>query len=260
MPRTSPASRSLALTLLLVAAAIAGGAGPDPWQRAEPAYAGAGSEPDAAAEGRLSDERRITYWAFAKAREKIRRQPDPGSAAFATVRLTTELGAPEIYLVLRRRIDAGGQSWLQVRVPMRPNGRVGWVTEGALGELEVTYTRLVISLRSRRAKLFENGSSIWSAPVGIGKAGTPTPRGRFYVRERLRLGGRGGAYGIFAFGTSAYSSRLSDWPGGGVVGVHGTNQPELIPGRVSHGCVRIRNSDIRDLRQLMGLGTPILIH
>jgi lipoprotein-anchoring transpeptidase ErfK/SrfK len=45
-----------------------------------------------------------------------------------------------------------------------------------------------------------------------------------------------------------------------VVGIHGTNQPGLIPGRVSHGCVRVRNTQIRKLRLLMGLGTPIRIH
>jgi len=55
------------------------------------------------------------------------------------------------------------------------------------------------------------------------------------------------------------SAGLSDWPGGGVIGVHGTDEPGLIPGRVSHGCVRLRNGDVNRLRRLMGLGTPILI-
>ena len=52
----------------------------------------------------------------------------------------------------------------------------------------------------------------------------------------------GGSYGPWAFGTSAYSV-LSDWPGGGVIGIHGTNQPHLIPGRPSHGCVRVEIGD-----------------
>ena len=65
-------------------------------------------------------------------------------------------------------------------------------------------------------------------------------------------------YGPWAFGTSAYSS-LSDWPGGGVVGVHGTNQPGLLPGRPSHGCIRVRNGDITRLVKLMRIGTPVLI-
>jgi lipoprotein-anchoring transpeptidase ErfK/SrfK len=97
---------------------------------------------------------------------------------------------------------------------------------------------------------------VWSSPVGIGKAGTPTPAGRFYIRDRLTS--LSPFYGPFAFATSAYS-RLSDWPGGGVVGIHGTTQPELIPGRPSHGCIRVPNAAIRRLARLMPLGTPVLI-
>ena len=63
----------------------------------------------------------------------------------------------------------------------------------------------------------------------------------------------------FAFGTSAFSPNLTDWPGGGIFGVHGTNQPPLIPGRISHGCVRIRNEQILKLKRMMPLGTPIRI-
>jgi lipoprotein-anchoring transpeptidase ErfK/SrfK len=61
-----------------------------------------------------------------------------------------------------------------------------------------------------------------------------------------------------AFGTSAYSV-LSDWPGGGVVGIHGTNQPGLLPGRVSHGCIRVPNAKIARLARLMPIGTPVRI-
>lgn len=251
MSPTSPArrrpghSRPLWLAGLVVLAALA----------ATPASAA----PDAGADGLLSDEVRSSSWAFAQAREPIREQPDPTAPIFAKLRLATEHGALAPYLVLRRRSDDDGRSWLQVRVPMRPNGRTGWVRETALGELRVTNTRLIVSLGRRRATLYEDGRRVWSARVGIGKAGTPTPRGRFFVRERLRLSRPDGPYGSFAFGTSAFSPGLSDWPGGGVVGIHGTNEPGLIPGRISHGCVRLRNRDIQGLRRLMGLGTPILI-
>ena len=47
--------------------------------------------------------------------------------------------------------------------------------------------------------------------------------------------------------------------GRGVVGIHGTNEPELIPGRPSHGCIRMRDGDITRLWQLTPLGTPIEI-
>jgi lipoprotein-anchoring transpeptidase ErfK/SrfK len=89
--------------------------------------------------------------------------------------------------------------------------------------------------------------------------GTITPKGRFWIRERLRNLGGNPIYGPWAFGTSAYSDTLTDWPGGGVVGIHGTNQPQLIPGRPSHGCVRVPNAKISRLVKLMPIGTPITI-
>ncbi len=212
-----------------------------------------------AGDGKLSNEKTVTYWAFAGQRAPIRAEPADSAARVATIRMETELGSPEVYVALKRRTDADGEKWLQVRIPARPNGQIGWVRESALGKLTVNYRQLVISLGRRKATLYESGVRIWRAPVGIGKRGTPTPRGRFYVRQRLRLGGAGGPYGAFAFGTSAYSAKLSDWPGGGVIGIHGTNQPQLIPGRPSHGCVRVRNPDVRNLQRLLGVGTPILI-
>jgi lipoprotein-anchoring transpeptidase ErfK/SrfK len=139
---------------------------------------------------------------------------------------------------------------------MRPNGRTGWVPAEMVSQLYVVRTQLVINRSTKRATLYKNGRRIWQAPVGIGKSSSPTPRGSFWIRERLK--GDNGAYGPWAFGTSAYSS-ISDWPNGGVVGIHGTNQPGLIPGRPSHGCVRVRNDKIRQLAKLLPIGTPLRI-
>jgi lipoprotein-anchoring transpeptidase ErfK/SrfK len=86
----------------------------------------------------------------------------------------------------------------------------------------------------------------------------PTPRGTFYVRNRLERYASP-TYGPLAFGTSARSETLTDWPAGGFVGIHGTNRPDLIPGRVSHGCIRMRNADILALGRLMPIGTPVVI-
>jgi len=174
----------------------------------------------------------------------------------ARLRLQTEDGLPEVYLALRSAVDGVGRTWFQVRVPRRPNGTTGWAPAEALGPLHAVRTRLVVDRSRLRATLFRGGHPVWSARVAIGLPQSPTPSGRFYVRERLRS--RNPFYGPLAFGTSAYSS-LTDWPGGGVVGIHGTNQPELIPGRRSHGCVRLRNADVLRLGRLMPLGTPVLI-
>ena len=87
----------------------------------------------------------------------------------------------------------------------------------------------------------------------------PRRRGEFYVRNRLTRF-RSPFYGPVAFGTSARSATLTDWPGGGFVGIHGTDRPDLLPGRVSHGCIRMRNADVRRLARLMPIGTPVSIH
>jgi lipoprotein-anchoring transpeptidase ErfK/SrfK len=94
------------------------------------------------------------------------------------------------------------------------------------------------------------------ADIGVGLDEWPTPRGRFYIRNKL-VRYRSGFYGPLAFGTSARSAVLTDWPDGGFIGIHGTNQPELLPGRVSHGCIRMRNADIVRLGRLMPVGTPM---
>jgi lipoprotein-anchoring transpeptidase ErfK/SrfK len=140
---------------------------------------------------------------------------------------------------------------------MRPNGRTGWVPRPALGHFHRVTTSLVINRRTLRAVLLRGGRKVWRAAVAVGRPSLPTPSGRFYIRERLRS--LDSFYGPIAFGTSAYSPHLTEWPGGGVIGIHGTSQPALIPGRPSHGCVRVRNSDILRLARLMPKGTPVRI-
>ena len=96
------------------------------------------------------------------------------------------------------------------------------------------------------------------ARVGIGRPEYPTPGGRFYIRNRLTRYSSP-TYGPLAFGTSARSTVLTDWPAGGFVGIHGTDQPGLIPGRVSHGCIRMKNAKILALGRLMPVGTPVTV-
>ncbi len=206
----------------------------------------------------LSNERTITRWAHDLFAGTIYRSPWIASPPVGRLRRFTEDQEFEVYLVLDSHIDSDGQTWMRVRIPKRPNGQTGWVKAAHLSELKVVRTQLRVNRRTLRATLFRSGRVIWSSPIGVGKAATPTPAGRFYVRELLpNLGGKG-IYGPYAFGTSAYSV-LSDWPGGGVVGIHGTNQPQLIPGRPSHGCIRVPNRNILRLVKLMPIGTPVEI-
>lgn len=204
----------------------------------------------------LSDEQRITRWAHATETYPIRTAPFETASTITRLRYETEDKLPEVYLVLDGRVDANGDQWLHIRIPMKPNGRTGWVPIDMLSQLYVVRTQLTISRSKRRAMLRKNGRVIWQAAVGVGKSSTPTPKGSFWVRELLK--GGGGIYGPWAFGTSAYSS-IREWRGAPVVGIHGTNEPGLIPGAPSHGCVRVRNNKISQLVRLMPIGTPVRI-
>ncbi len=226
-----------------------------------PAHASVPARPLSVPSGqvqRLSNETTLTAWANPAANLRVRRSPRTDSATIIRLHPRTEDGYREVYLVLSRWIDPNRKAWIRVRLPMRPNGRTGWVPATGLGPIRTVSTQLVIDRRRLRATLYRGGRRIWRSPVGIGKPSTPTPAGRFWVRERIRVAGSTGLYGPWAFGTSGYSV-LSDWPGGGVVGIHGTNEPGLIPGRPSHGCVRVPNPAITRLAKQMPIGTPIRI-
>jgi hypothetical protein len=206
---------------------------------------------------RLSDENKLSRWAYTNLPSKVRKSPSDRSKSVGKLHFNTEDRLPERYLALEAYTDNRGAEWVRIRLLGRPNNRTGWVRREGLGEYHAVRTHLVINRKTLRATLFKNGKQIFKTPVGVGKSGTPTPAGFFYIRERL-AGFGNAVYGPLAFGTSAYS-KLSDWPGGGVVGIHGTNQPNLVPGRPSHGCVRMRNAAIKKLARLMPVGTPVRI-
>jgi L,D-transpeptidase-like protein len=211
--------------------------------------------PAMARDVRLSNERSFTRTAEVRKVVPVRRSPERGTQVVGRLHRWTEDRFPETYLLQRARTVAG-ERWIRLRLPGRPNGRAGWVPADALRAPRLTRWALVIERRRLRIKLLRRGRVVWRAPVGIGAPGMETPRGRFWIREKFRAGG--GIYGPWAFGTSAYSA-LSEWPGGGVVGIHGTNQPSLIPGRPSHGCVRLKNRHITHLARRVPIGTPIRI-
>jgi lipoprotein-anchoring transpeptidase ErfK/SrfK len=148
--------------------------------------------------------------------------------------------------------------WVRVRLPVLPNGTTGWVPRSTLRGYQQVRTELVVDRARLTATLRRDGRVVFRAPVGIGRARWPTPTGHFTVRSKL-TDYASPFYGPIAFGTTARSAVLTDWPAGGFIGIHGTNQPQLIPGRVSHGCIRLRNHDLLRLARLLPVGTPLTI-
>jgi hypothetical protein len=205
----------------------------------------------------LSNEITLTRWAYPSESGIVYREPSASAPHLTRLHAYTEDGRPEVYLALRMHTDSDAEQWIQIRVPGRPNGQRGWVRRDQLGPLHTVQTQLRVNRGMQLATLYRRGHVIWRSPIGVGKSSTPTPAGHFYIREKLTRYASP-MYGPLAFGTSAYS-RLSDWPKGGVVGIHGTSEPYLIPGRVSHGCIRVPNGAILRLARLMPIGTPVLI-
>jgi hypothetical protein len=206
----------------------------------------------------LGSTRYASRWAPVRRATIARRAPVPGSAPVAGVATRTPEGTTNIVQVLGRREDGDGRLWVRVGIATLPNGRSGWVPRGVLGGYGSVDTRLVVDLSRLTATLWRAGRVVFRGRVGGGQPRWATPPGRFSVRNRLTRFA-GATYGPLAFGTNARSEHLTDWPGGGFIGIHGTDRPELIPGRISHGCIRMRNADILALAKLMPIGTPLTI-
>ena len=197
---------------------------------------------------------------YAQVYADVSARTSPSSRAKKLIRLRqyTPEGTMNVVQTLSGLINQNGEYWVRVRLPMLPNGRTGWVPRRMIGPYNEIWTHLVIDRKLFTATLYRKGRAIFTTRVGVGKPYWPTPAGEFYVRERI-TGFSDPIYGPIAFGTNARSNVLTDWPGGGFIGIHGTDQPEILPGRVSHGCVRMPNAAILRLARLMSVGTPVTI-
>ena len=188
-----------------------------------------------------------------------RTAPDQGAAQVERVPLRTPEDTTNLIHILETtRNDVTDRAWLKVRLASLPNGKVGWIPRNAVGGQQTVTTLLEVDTERFQLRLTDGDKVVFEAPIGVGKGETPTPRGRFYIRNKLTQYSSP-FYGPLAFGTSARSSVLTDWPADGHIGIHGTDEPDLIPGRVSHGCIRLRNPDIEKLGTLMPVGTPVVI-
>lgn len=205
----------------------------------------------------LANSRDVTRWAPVTEATQAHRRPDVRSPVVASVGTSTPEGTANL-VDADGEVERGGSTWVRARLSALPDGTVGWLPRAVLGGWSFVDTRVVIDRLALTLTLYRDGRRVFRAPVGIGASGTPTPAGRFYVRDRLTRYASP-QYGPVAFGTSARSATETDWPAGGFIGIHGTDRPALIPGRISHGCIRLRNAAILALARVMPVGTPVTI-
>lgn len=189
----------------------------------------------------------------------IRAAPRSNATRLGTVGARRPItGGPTVLPVLRRT-SAGGRRWLQIRVPGRPNSGKGWITANQTRRTKTTW-HLVVRIATRRLLVYRKGRRLRTFSVVVGKPSTPTPRGRFFVEESVRMPpGHAGA--PFALALSARSNVLQEFAGGpGQVALHGVANLAGAPGTaVSHGCVRLARPNIVWLARRIAPGTPVTI-
>lgn len=176
----------------------------------------------------------------------------PDGAVTATFANPQQTGAPLTFLVMESR-----GSWLNVQLPVRPNGSTGWVRADQVTLQRLDYS-LVVSTTNNTVSLLKNAAPVATFMATTGTGGTPTPLGTYYLTELLAPTNSG--YGPYAFGLSAHSDALTTFGGGaGQIGLHGTADAANLGASASHGCIRLSNEDITMLAGILPLGTPITI-
>jgi lipoprotein-anchoring transpeptidase ErfK/SrfK len=195
------------------------------------------------------------YYAATAKGASVAVRVEPGGAVSRTLANPQPSGAPLTFLLK----GGTGGAWLEVFLPVRPNGSTGWVRATEVRVAGVPY-RVDVLRGAHKLRLYDRGVLKREFPVAIGTRETPTPGGTFYLKELLIPTNGGGFYGPYAYGLSGFSNVLKTFGGGeGVIGIHGTNDPSVLGRDVSHGCIRMRNADITYLAKLLPLGTPVRI-
>ena len=185
----------------------------------------------------------------------VRARPDPTADVVRRLRRFRQDRQFQIVLALSVRRGADDAWWYRLSLPGRPNGARGWARADAV-EVRPVVNRIVVRLAERRIEVrrVRDGRLLLRSVVAVGALGSETPLGRsFYVESAVVP--TDPFYGAYALETSAYA-RVTDWPSD-VVGIHGTNRPDLLGQAVSHGCIRVANAVAVRHRRLAPLGTPV---
>jgi lipoprotein-anchoring transpeptidase ErfK/SrfK len=160
-------------------------------------------------------------------------------------------------LVFLVKQDQG--NWLNVQIPTRPNGATAWVRHSDVSIRRVP-NHIVVQLSARRLTLYQGEQVLGQYRVAIGAPSGPTPTGDFFIDGVVRLSPDTGVYGSGQLSVTAFSDVYHSFGGGvGEIAIHGTNDPALIGGTVSHGCLRMVNSDWLQVAAQAPTGTPVQI-
>jgi hypothetical protein len=156
-----------------------------------------------------------------------------------------------------QEVDPSGR-FGRLAVPYAPGGRSGWLRITNL-PTQTTWVRVHVDLSDRVLQVYRRDRLLMRSRIAIGAPGSPTPRGRYFVTDRVAFP-EGHTLGRFAFGLSGIQHRLpAGWSGGDQLAIHGTNDPGSIGQAASAGCVRVPAGILQRLKPLLHLGTPVIV-
>lgn len=168
---------------------------------------------------------------------------------------TTILGTTTVLGVVSGPEDG----WVEVMLPIRPNGSTGWVEIDDLS-FYVVGGEIVVDLSERQLTYVVDGFEVLRTEIGVGSDYNQTPTGHFFVTDSVTVTDPNSPWGPHALGLSARSDSITEFNGGdGIIGIHGTNNPGSIGDNISLGCIRLPNEMITALHQMVPIGTRVAI-
>ena len=191
-----------------------------------------------------------------------RSQPGGGTVLWR-ISTSTQWGqGPQELMVLADATDDAGHEWLAVRIPVRPNGTVGWIRADRVLLMSTPYW-IDVSLGHRLVSVYRSGKLVRRFEAVVGAPATPTPRGLHAIYDPIRQSSQNGFVGTWALHLTAFSNVLDNYGGGpGRVAIHGRGGDSLkdpLGTARSHGCVRVDNADVEWLARVVPRGTPVMV-
>jgi hypothetical protein len=185
----------------------------------------------------------------------VRMHAQPGGRLLFRVLPKTVYGRRLILSVTHRR-----GAWAAVTTFLVPNRRRAWVrVDRQTFAVRRTRWRLAADLSARTVTVLHGTRRVRTLRVAIGAPRTPTPTGTYAITDKLAGAPFGSAYGCCILALSGHQPKVRTGPIDGRLAIHGTNRPDLVGARVSQGCLRARDRDVRWLLRTVPVGTQVTI-
>jgi lipoprotein-anchoring transpeptidase ErfK/SrfK len=125
-------------------------------------------------------------------------------------------------------------------------------------------SRLVIKVSERRVYVYQEDKVLTSYPIAVGKKGWETPLGDFKIITKILNPSWQSPWNGKIIPPGADNPLGDRWigfwsDGKDTIGFHGTPAENTVGRAASHGCVRMRNADVRALFEMVELNTPVIV-